>query len=427
MNDGVSLLFRLRHWKPGFRARNTKLVTVACLILFIFFVVLPQRDSLATSDSAGWCEDKKSQLLTDAEEWLSKWFTSTGNPDPQTVVQLQNLVDWIPAKIADCTTYYSSEDVKILKAKVEEISKTLLDAGYVPSLKASNEVELGSQPPAILDQSTNKWCEDRSAELDAGFQKWYSVWLDTMENPGAETVEQLELLAQDTDKRLAGCTPYLRGETVSLLQTISNNTHDVLDGMTAGLYALPHAFDENSTRCREWFSKLEDWSADIDAKVESGKADLDREDYLSSLYKYNLDVDRYNTQCLGLLTTSAEQSAAESNDTSIQVASEEIALSDDTISYYTYVVPEGVVNPRLTGQYQVLHGETISINVLEQEGCPTPSKPSECISIYSVSNRDHGNFAISLVPGKTYYLEFSNDEIPSSDKTATVDFHIEYD
>jgi hypothetical protein len=263
-----------------------------------------------TESAQQWCENKKSELLTDAEEWLSKWFASSGNPDPQTVGQLQNLVDWIPAKISDCARYYNSEDTRILKSKAEEISKTLVDAGYEPSLKATgyggDESGSTEEPPAIIDETTNKWCEDKALELKARDSKWFSLWVETMENPSVETVEQLEQLVLDTDKRLAGCTPYLTGETISILQSISNDTHIVLDDMSAGLYASPHKYNQTSAICRDWSDRLDDSEAEIRAMDNSGVSDSDPERYLSSVYKYNLDLDRYNTDCIGITTTYAE-------------------------------------------------------------------------------------------------------------------------
>jgi hypothetical protein len=47
------------------------------------------------------------------------------------------------------------------------------------------------------------------------------------------------------------------------------------------------------------------------------------------------------------------------------VASGEIAPIGGEITYYTFSVPEDAVNPRLIGQYEVLNGETIKVEVLD--------------------------------------------------------------
>jgi hypothetical protein len=49
----------------------------------------------------------------------------------------------------------------------------------------------------------------------------------------------------------------------------------------------------------------------------------------------------------------------------IDVASGEIAPIGGEITYYTFSVPEDAVNPRLIGQYEVLNGETIKVEVLD--------------------------------------------------------------
>jgi hypothetical protein len=107
-------------------------------------------------------------------------------------------------------------------------------------------------------------------------------------------------------------------------------------------------------------------------------------------------------------------------------ASGEITTVGGETTYYELTVPEDAVNPRLVGNYQVADGDTIEVTVLDQEGCPTPLSPFDCTSVYSAPNRDRGDVDVPLTPGKTYYLEFHNDE-PFSSKTTTVDFHIEYD
>jgi hypothetical protein len=95
-------------------------------------------------------------------------------------------------------------------------------------------------------------------------------------------------------------------------------------------------------------------------------------------------------------------------------------------TYYELTVPDGAVNPRLVGNYLVQNGDTIEVIVLDQEGCPTPLSPFDCTSVYSAPPQDRGDVNVPLTPGKTYYLEFHNDEAFSS-KTTNVDFHMEYD
>ena len=111
---------------------------------------------------------------------------------------------------------------------------------------------------------------------------------------------------------------------------------------------------------------------------------------------------------------------------SINVLSGEVAPIGGQISYYTFSVPEEAVNPRLVGQYDVLDRETIVVDVLEQEGCPTPLSPSDCISIFSSSEQNHGNVDLGLKPGKTYYLEFKNNGSLSGLRTTHVDFYVQY-
>lgn len=60
-----------------------------------------------------------------------------------------------------------------------------------------------------------------------------------------------------------------------------------------------------------------------------------------------------------------------------------IAPIGGMVSTYTFSVPEEAVNPRLIGQYEVLSGLDINVEVLEQGGCPAPEDSFECIAIYS--------------------------------------------
>ena len=66
------------------------------------------------------------------------------------------------------------------------------------------------------------------------------------------------------------------------------------------------------------------------------------------------------------------------------------------ITHYTFSVPEDAVSPRLIGHYNVLSGYGIDVNVLNQEGCPSPLSPEKCISIYSAPNRDSGDVDVPL-------------------------------
>ncbi len=125
---------------------------------------------------------------------------------------------------------------------------------------------------------------------------------------------------------------------------------------------------------------------------------------------------------LPLLSAPALQSQVDPQ--SINVLSGEVAPVGGEISYYTFSVPKGAFNPRLVGQYDVLNGQTINVDVLDQEGCPTPLSPFDCISIYSAPERDHGNVDVDLKPGKTYYIEFKNNEFPSGPRTTHVDFYV---
>jgi hypothetical protein len=108
------------------------------------------------------------------------------------------------------------------------------------------------------------------------------------------------------------------------------------------------------------------------------------------------------------------------------VLSGEVAPIGGQISYYTFSVPEEAINPRLVGQYEVLNGQTIKVDVLDQEGCPTPLTPSDCISIFSAHEQAHGNVDLGLKPGKTYYLEFKNNGSLSGPRTTHVDFYVQY-
>jgi hypothetical protein len=109
------------------------------------------------------------------------------------------------------------------------------------------------------------------------------------------------------------------------------------------------------------------------------------------------------------------------------VALGEIAPNGGEVTFCTFSVPEEAVNPRLVGQYQVRNGHTIDVTVLDQEGCPTPLNPFECISAYSTPGRDRGDVDVSLTPGKTYYLVFYNDGFLSGGRTTHVDFYVHYD
>ncbi len=78
-------------------------------------------------------------------------------------------------------------------------------------------------------------CEDRAAELIARDGKWFSLWVETQDNPSHETVRQLEQLGRDTDVRLADCIVYLTSDALSSLHEISTDTHAVLNDVAAGL------------------------------------------------------------------------------------------------------------------------------------------------------------------------------------------------
>lgn len=108
----------------------------------------------------------------------------------------------------------------------------------------------------------------------------------------------------------------------------------------------------------------------------------------------------------------------------LEVASDDlVAPIGGALSWYTFTVPEEAVNPRLIGTYELISGLDIDVTVLDQEGCPAPENAFECISVYSVSNRDSGDVDVALTPGKTYYLEFHNP----GERTTQVDFHVQYD
>jgi hypothetical protein len=130
---------------------------------------------------------------------------------------------------------------------------------------------------------------------------------------------------------------------------------------------------------------------------------------------------------LPIFVLSTQTTLSQSYPQSINVASGEIAPIGGAITYYAFSVPEEAVDPRLIGQYEVLNGQTIKVDVLDQEGCPTPLSPFECISIYSPPSRDRGNVDVSLTPGKTYYLEFKNDGFLSGGKTSYVEFYVQFD
>lgn len=127
---------------------------------------------------------------------------------------------------------------------------------------------------------------------------------------------------------------------------------------------------------------------------------------------------------LPFLSTNTLRSQLDSQ--SINVLSGEVAPIGGQISYYTFSVPEEAINPRLVGQYDVLSGQTIIVDVLEQEGCPTPLSPSDCTSIFSAPEQDHGIVDLGLKPGKTYYLEFKNNGSLSTPRTTHVDFYVQY-
>jgi hypothetical protein len=127
---------------------------------------------------------------------------------------------------------------------------------------------------------------------------------------------------------------------------------------------------------------------------------------------------------LPLLSTPILQSQLDPQ--SINVLSGEVAPIGGEISYYSFSVPEEAGNPRLVGQYGVLNGQTIKVDVLDQEGCPTPLIPFDCISIYSAPERDHGNVDVGLKPGRTYYIEFKNNGFHSGPRKTHVDFYVQY-
>jgi len=107
-----------------------------------------------------------------------------------------------------------------------------------------------------------------------------------------------------------------------------------------------------------------------------------------------------------------------------EVYSNQNEIIPGAITYYTVSVPSDAINPKLVGTYQVMGGETIKVDVLEEEGCVDPLSPFDCVSVYSVSNRGSGNLDLNLEPGKTYYLEFSNEAFLHPSKTVNVDVQL---
>src|SRR5215217_9354617 len=116
-----------------------------------------------------------------------------------------------------------------------------------------------------------------------------------------------------------------------------------------------------------------------------------------------------NLIIIGILLLLASIGLQEGNNTassqsphqSIDVASGEIVTEGGAVTYYTFIIPEAAVDPRLIGHYEVADGQTVRVQVLEQEGCPSPLSSSDCTSIYSAPNKDRGDVNVGLTPGKT--------------------------
>lgn len=129
---------------------------------------------------------------------------------------------------------------------------------------------------------------------------------------------------------------------------------------------------------------------------------------------------------LPLLSTQILQAQAQHDPQFINVLSGQVAPIGGEISFYSFSVPENAVNPRLVGQYNVLNGQTIQVDILDQKGCPTPLSPFDCLSIYSAPELDHGNLNVGLKPGKTYYIVFKNNGFLFNPRITDVDFYVQY-
>lgn len=127
-----------------------------------------------------------------------------------------------------------------------------------------------------------------------------------------------------------------------------------------------------------------------------------------------------------LSTQTFPQTQAQLDPQSINVLSGQVAPIGGEMSFYSFSVPEKAVDPRLVGQYNVLNGQTIQVEILDQKGCPTPLSPFDCISIYSAPELDHGNLNVGLEPGKTYYIVFKNNGSLSNPRITDVDFYVQY-
>lgn len=127
-----------------------------------------------------------------------------------------------------------------------------------------------------------------------------------------------------------------------------------------------------------------------------------------------------------LSTQTYPQTQAQTDPQSINVLSGQVAPIGGEMSFYSFSVPEKAVAPRLVGQYNVLNGQTIQVEILDQKGCPTPLNHFDCISIYSAPELDHGNLNVGLEPGKTYYIVFKNNGSLSNPRITDVDFYVQY-
>lgn len=116
----------------------------------------------------------------------------------------------------------------------------------------------------------------------------------------------------------------------------------------------------------------------------------------------------------------------------LKVASDDlVAPIGDRVSRHTFTVPEGAVNPRLIGTYEVISGLDIDVDVRDKETCPSDIEHEgtvDCVSVYSAPSRDSGDVDVALTPGKTYILEFFNPGgYFAGERTTKIDFHVQYD
>lgn len=114
---------------------------------------------------------------------------------------------------------------------------------------------------------------------------------------------------------------------------------------------------------------------------------------------------------------------------SVPVLDQIVNTPANTVSYFTFSVPQDATNPRLTGTYEVHGGIIPAINlyIVDKNQCPNPLNTQSCSGgAYTDSGKSLGQVEIPLTPGSSYYTIFENIAPLGESKQTVVHFTMRY-